>query len=392
MVLIAAFNWLIDPYGVFRAPVIDGVNRIKYGFNNHLRLAKAYALKISRPATVILGSSRAEASYDPAHPAFRQGPIYNLAISGASMYELFRYLQHAEAVHPLKEVVVALDFYMFNSDWKPPADFDENRLAVSASGKRNPYFAHEAFALLLSGDALSDSWWSLRHQSVPGVTYFANGLRDERFDIPGILAAGGHRRAFMANEEYFAGYGYSPRKRGYVVSDPRELRPAEWLRRLLAVCRDNGASVHLVMNPVHTRQHQLIADLGLRPQFEDWKRELVRIVGEDAAQHHTAPYELRDFAVIDAITAEEVPAPGDSQTRMRWYRESSHFTKALGDRVLERVLTGSGAQESFGRLLTPKNIEAHLRDDGARMALWRESHAEDVAEVARAVRRSRAGS
>ena len=60
---------------------------------------------------------------------------------------------------------------------------------------------------------------------------------------------------------------------------------------------------------------------------------------------------------------ETVPPAGDTTTRMKWYLEASHFTPALGEEVLNRLLA-SGAEQygpsDFGVRLTTNNLAAHL--------------------------------
>jgi len=386
MLPLAGFNWLIDPYGVFGAPEIEGVNRIKYGINNHLRLAKAHAVLREKPRTVILGSSRAESSFDPQHPDFRNRPVYNLALSGAGLYELYRYLQHAQGSQPLAEAVLALDFYMFNSDWPVQVDFDEQRLTVSADGRSNRALPGSRLALLLSWDALKDSLDSLRRQSAPGISYDTDGLREERYDIPAILNGGGHREAFIANEEYFLRYGYTPKSRGYTFADSRTGKDSfEWLKRILEHCRVHGIRLTVLINPVHARQYETIRAAGLWPQFEDWKRRLTEVFAEDASAHGLEPYALWDFGRYNALTTEAVPAAGDATTTMRWYRESSHFTRELGQLVLGQALTGkpppAPLPADLGVRFDASNVEAILARMREDQAKWAADHPQDVMEI-----------
>src|ERR1019366_2044658 len=69
-IALAGFNAFIDPYGYFAGPKISGINELALGFNHRLPLAKSLAVTRLRPASVILGNSRAETSYDPPHPGF----------------------------------------------------------------------------------------------------------------------------------------------------------------------------------------------------------------------------------------------------------------------------------------------------------------------------------
>ncbi len=382
---LAGFNALVDPYGVFGAPPIEGFNRFKYGFNHHQRIAKPHALERHSPATVILGSSRVASALDPEHPGFRHGPVYNLGIDATGIYEVYRLAQHAQAVRPLDEVVLAVDFYMFNADWPTQVDFDESRLAVTVDGAPNRNRIPELLSLLISGDVSGESWWSLRHQRDQETHYTALGRRDENNDDAQAFSRGGQRLVFQASEKRFVHYGYSPQGKGYLLHDKAGGSPFIWLRRLLDDCRARGTRVHLVINPVHARQYEVMAALGLWPAYQDWKRRVLATTLEEAAAHASAPYPLWDFGVINDITTESVPPLGDRVTMMHWYRESSHFRKVLGDRMLDRILAEPPATDApadgFGLRLTPDNIEAQLSLQARRFAEWQASHPGDVAEI-----------
>ncbi|HEX8962768.1 MAG TPA: hypothetical protein VF801_07170 [Rhodocyclaceae bacterium] len=390
LLALAGFNWLLDPYGVFDAPALPGINTVKHGYANHLRLAKAHAVARIRPRAVILGSSRAETAFDPGHPGFPVRPVYNLAMSGAGIYEMLRYLQHAESVRRLDLAVAVVDFFGFNAAWPVQPGFEESRLRATADGTPSGGSATDLLAALLSRDATADSWWELRHQRDGGTTYDPRtGLRDESFDAPAILAAGGYREAFRNNADYFVRYGYYPSKppRPFAFAD-RQADSFASFRRLMDTAHANGTRLILVIPPVHAEQLELIHVLGLWPLLEQWKRNLAGLVADDAARHPEArACELWDFSGYNDITLEPVPAAGDAVTRMHWYREGSHFTRAAGDLVLDRILGTPGRAYSgpkgFGIRLDRDNVEQVLAAARAGRERWLASHAEVAADVAR---------
>ncbi len=70
---------------------------------------------------------------------------------------------------------------------------------------------------------------------------------------------------------------------------------------------------------------------------------------------------------------------------MRWYLESSHYTKELGDLMLDCIFgyreTGYSKVEDFGLLLTSNNIEEHLRKISSDRQVYQDTHKGDVAEI-----------
>src|SRR5919199_4573654 len=87
--LIALLNIFIDPYKVMNSPIIVGINKVKPELNNHVRLFKAIEITRLETKMIVLGSSRSELGLNPNHPALSNyQPSYNLAITGANMYEV----------------------------------------------------------------------------------------------------------------------------------------------------------------------------------------------------------------------------------------------------------------------------------------------------------------
>lgn len=148
------------------------------------------------------------------------------------------------------------------------------------------------------------------------------------------------------------------------------------LRALLARCRQANMQLHLIIYPyAHTLE--LFRAVGLWNAFEDRKRKVTQVADEEAVASGSAQsFPLRDFSGYSPATIEDVPAPGDLQSEMRWYWEAGHFKKELGDLVLDQV---SGHHDprriirhGFGTLRTAANVEAHLTHRGAERECYNE--------------------
>ena len=114
-----------------------------------------------------------------------------------------------------------------------------------------------------------------------------------------------------------------------------------------------------------------IREAGIWPAFEDWKRGTVEILVEQAAKRGVDAYPLWDFTDFNTVTTEKIPDLSDTETVMQWFWEPSHFKKAAGDLVFNRVLdheSGSNpVPTDFGVKLSSHNIEdalAPIRNDG----------------------------
>ena len=376
LLLLAGINLFVNPYGYFDTPKIAGINELALGFNHRLPLAKALAVDHLRPASIVIGNSRAETGYDPEHPALGGRPSYNLAFGGANIQTVRRYVLEALAAGRLRHVVLVLDFSMFDpSVWKEETS-SEVLLTDGAGHRRGAWHEIKRFAtILLSGTALSDSWWSLAHQRKPVARYLPSGLRDDAADLDQVMREGGHHDAAVRAESSFLAAALrdldSPQGR---ASYRRAL--AE-LRDIVAVADAHGIRLTLVFNPVHARQNYLFEAAGLWPAYEQWKADMLAEAGRGKANV------LWDFSGVSSCTAESLPSKGDTSTRMRWYRETSHFRPALGNKVLDRI-GGLGADaecQEFGEVLVAETLPRSLAAQRKRLVEWIAGHSQDVAEI-----------
>jgi len=162
-------------------------------------------------------------------------------------------------------------------------------------------------------------------------------------------------------------------KTGMTTFDPYRFM----LRRAYA----EGTEMHLFTSPSHAATYQLFHAVDLYERYEFWLKELVRINEAEAARADTLPFPIWDFGYANSITVEPIPAIDDLRP-MRWYWESQHYRKALGDIVLDRIFDHADPARTlpsdFGVRLTSENIGAHLIRTRAALADWAAANAEIV--------------
>ena len=384
LLLVVCFNFIIDPYAVNNAIKIDGININKPEIASHLRMSKAYQVLHQKPLAIILGTSRAEFGLDPDHPGWSFQPTYNLNLSSGNIYEMLRYFQHANQINPLKQVVLALDFFQFNINGKNSPDFDENRLAVDLYGqqKNQGVILKDMLATLISLDALKSSIDTLSSQYQKPL-YLPNGLLDPETTTRGkLLHIIGARQVFINSERRY----FTKTYHNYTLSSPSQNASSfDHYRRLLTIAYEKNIDFRLLIGPSHARQFETIAAKGLWLTFEAWKRQLVEINEEQAEKAHSKPFHIWDFSGYNAYTTEEVPPLGDITQQMQWYWESSHYKKELGDLALDQIFNqnvpGRSIANDFGIQLSSDNINQHINSIRQARKRWRQSHPEDVAEI-----------
>ncbi len=150
LIISAIFNIVID--GVFASPEIQNINHIKPEKENLGRLYKVFDIRRTKPKVIFLGSSRVETGLDIAHPGLSPDLyVYNAGFQVGNTYEIMRYLEYAINQQPdLKQVILGIDFFMFNQYLVNRETFSELRL-------QEKYPLQDIINASLSIDALNSS-------------------------------------------------------------------------------------------------------------------------------------------------------------------------------------------------------------------------------------------
>ncbi len=373
-VAFAGFNWLVDPYKIWNAPNIHGINTAKSELAIHERIYKTVGLAQHPTNTVILGTSRSDIGLNPNHPALGQDAI-NLGISSQPYREtrmLFDWLHDRASV---KTFVIGLDFFASNSFFPEPGDFAVENFTNERRWK-----------LIFSGSTLVDSALTIHKRKVLlGDTWSEKGLRFWSDEY--VKNGGGHRKIMSESEKMFLTKIYlpSPSCSFDFASTSGKLPPLEEIRAVFVRAHREHIALKLLISPSHSRQWETLAAAGLWDKWEEWKQRLVQMNEEEAQRAGQQPFPLWDFSGYNSISTETVPVPGDAKSIMSWYFDSSHYTPATGDLVLDRIFNLNSPErtvpDDFGILLTSHNIAAHLASIRVAREHYRQTHSADVAEI-----------
>lgn len=384
---IAAFNWLIDPYAFFSSPGIKGINGVKTEADKLMRINKAYAVKRELPDTVIVGTSRA-LYLDSMHPVFKGTKSFNLALTSSSSYEVMRYIQHAHALSPLKSIIYGLDYDSFHG--LTQANFSEKRLSADSKGEyksRNLalYFSDLANAIFTL-DALKASIKTIKSQPVDGKSV----LTVEANMAERVRRKGGQRKMFMTEEfailsKSAKGIVSYPDCEDAAFSETLSLPDYRFFRTIVRQAYRYNVSFKMFISPVHARFNEVMCASGKWLSIEKWKRKIIDINDEEAELANKPPYPLWDFSGYNKFTAEAVPPEGDLNTVMRWYMEGTHYSKALGDVILNRIYGEEDPLEdrarAFGSIISSKNIEDHLKTTRDARESYIRLNGDDVTDI-----------
>ena len=372
--IIIAFNVVVDPYHVFDMPLVRGFNAHKGTGANQVWLTKAFEAKRTKAKTVLLGSSRVEVGLDAFSSAWpkEDRPVYNLGIAAATPYSQFRYLQEWMANSSPETVVIGVDFEFFlnmiEAQHKTAGDF-ESRLAVKSDGSPNlgaDYHQILDFTqIALSYDALADSVGTLAKnlEGDPSDTAGGNYPEEE------FIEERRRTTAFALMEwydvinvrRYYGGFNR------FAMSD---------LGDILDLCELHGTRAIVYIHPMPADSLEVIDLLGYWPVFEEWKRELLKLVSQYPHRKTASGVELWDFSDFDAFSTESVRP---DRLDLQWFWESWHYRRALGDLIIKRLFDKSDV--SFGAALTEANMESHLAAIRARKREYRVNHKADFDRV-----------
>jgi len=335
--IVGGLNYVVDPYALNEKNVI---NKPKIQQRKKMRLIKAMKTERIKPASICLGTSRAEYGYDPAHSYF-SNPSYNLATVASSMYENRLYFEHSLKQGKLKKVLLVADYIMFNDDTqKAVQDFET-------------YFEGEnIYGLLFSMDVLKDSLLTIiggEHSS----TYSTDGQREQKYHLRIILKDGGHLKAFKKWERK----SYKDYQANYTYGDTRKKSFPDF-EEIIRLCYENNIELDIIFGPSHIRQWEALNYYFGYGKWLKWKKDVVLSANKIAKQLNKKQFRIMDFSVYHKLTAEKVPT--DKNTTMKYYMEASHYRNELGLIVLDR-LTGKSEYKDFGVELNLQNINAHLK-------------------------------
>lgn len=340
VLFVGGVNYIVDPYGIYKTNIFQN----KPEQDKNIRLAKVVKVEEFKPFSISLGTSRTEYGYDPNHEYFSK-PSYNLAVSGASLYENRLYLEHAIKQGNLKEVILVADWIMFNTKFMTKSyDFEDS------------FNIENIYKQLFSVDLFRSSLNTIIKQKIKSP-YLENGQRDWYINQKYIDNEGGHFKLMNKDEKgYYRNSNYNFNSNIYQDTKKDSF---EDFRKILELCYQNNIKLDIVFGPSHIRQWEAYDYYQDIETWYKWKKDVVLFVEKIAVEQQQTPYRVMDFSVYHELTAETVPT--NPKEKMKYHWEASHYKKELGDIVLDRLLDISPYKD-FGVELNIQNIDNHIQN------------------------------
>lgn len=392
--LVAAINIVVDPYLLFDAPKINGLNDRKPSAQINDRKMKQYDA-VRRPAnTLVMGSSRVEIGFNPLSGSWRaeDQPVYNLGLAGSDPAVDAHYLRHVIAsqlsVDLPNTLIIGLDFESFLYPPSPAGVQFEGlsgapatSLKVNANGQRNPHRTLQTIKdfvqSTLSVDAFLASVTTVFYShSRTGVTIDERGWMNESVFDEASRANGVAALFLHKNVETVRQYGSSNLALRQTADG--SLYDLGAIRELIGIGNAINANVIFFIQPAHADRWEIFDRLGYWDDIERWKSGLVDLIDEE--QKSGAKVELWDFASYQPYVQESLPSDSDLASNLTWFWEPAHYRTALGNVMIAKMRDVNSPIE-FGVKLTHGNLREWLLKIRADRDKYRSSKPEEVARI-----------
>jgi len=358
LALIAAINWLANPYGAWPVSAIDSI----YSKGAAERVATPYRVRAEQPAVMLVGSSRV--IYGMKIDQGERDGVLNAGLFGANLDEMAAVVETGLGNPRLKRVIWALDFFAFDQNLAGAID-SKTRLRLQGSQRL------KIMETLLSLDALD-----LSRRMLVRALYGRRNLpvlraapipwtQDEIRTEFARAAKGDLSQTSRSMIEAQVGY-WIPIYSKYRWSDSRMALFSE----VVARARRAGIDVIMFIPPLSAYELEALRQSGQWQAFQRWKR-MIAAVG---------PY--WDFSGYNQI-ADEADL----------FSDVAHYRPVVGFTILRRLLgddcarCGERAQHVLdsGLRAEPATIDRMLATQEERKAafLSRESPVSKMVEELR---------
>ena len=384
LLAVGLLNYLADPFSIFQSQRISGFNEKKVDFVKYLRLTKARLITLRKPDALIIGSSRTGYGLSPNHLGFSEHNTFNLGLADVSMTEAVQYLQHAHNIKTLKKVVFALDFRLF---YKNNQNSTISKLRLANNGTTNTEYwqawLNDYFSALFSYDSLKASLRMIRYQ---------------KWETNNLLENGMWLRQRIGFDHYqaFRRYNINTIKRTDIppINNLLSKRAAETLhqyRVFVRYCYQHQIKLYLLFSPSHAWHWETLRDIGAWPAFQYFKQQLTLINEQEAKQFNQRAFPFWDFSGYNHYSTEPAPLLPDSHYYSKWFWETIHYHKQLGDLMLDRIfgLNANNANDyPFGVHLTNTNLASHEAQQTQDHYDYQATHPDDIRIIQKLIKQA----
>lgn len=360
----AILSLTVDPWRINNSPLaIDSFDPYRE-ISETVRTGKAALANKGGWETVIIGSSRMEIAFDPAHPAFKDQLSVNLAMAAATLTETVPVAHYALDRNPeIRTILFGIepgDLHN-NSDSRKFTDF------YNSPFSDNNRSIERTINQVIGGRSLANSIATIRNRSA-GVVPKRNQL--------GLWIQPAYPPDLRAYVENAFALGHKVTGENWNLR-PQDLRSekVESLTRLIDRIRAAGIDLHLVIPAQHALK--MIHPTEDVPTTMPWEADLLELVrickNSNAKPSKAPPVKLWNFLLFNKYTCAQIPAADAEKRQLTDWTDFSHAKTSIGNQAIDVMFSdGSdkdGTHRKIGRNLLLGDWKKH-------QSSWIEAHRE----------------
>lgn len=319
--LLAGFNWLVDPFGLFGDPVFDWYS---YNMTQNPRAAKIAWLDdhFDDYDSYLIGCSATSSYPVETLNRYYNASFFNMIMYGADLQDVEQSCRYVLEHDDCRNIIISLylDNGLYYDDETDPYTYSMHAKAdgscVAAYYLRY-LFAKPTYAIDKLVSLRDDTFLKQSFDAFDPVTGAYDKLAR---DIEPI----GSTEDYLAAYPVFASYPQS------CLNLDKIQQTADCLQRIVQMCENAGVSLTVVHAPVYY------------DYFNDFSPD-------EILAYYQALAEVTDFwdFSMSSVSCE-----------MRYFYDATHFRNCVGDMAIARIFGDDGVYipEDFGNYITSENV------------------------------------
>ena len=370
---VGTFNYVVDPYVIYSFATANEEKLNRLDQFSYMRLSKPWHLDQIKPNALVIGTSRT-GRVSPEHSAWSNLNPYNSSIPGMTMYEMSRFIQHAQSLNSVQELILGLDFEQTLRPlpvYRP--GFEENRFLGSPKVNKLSKYTQKAIDIvetLFSASSLSRSVSAITGTGYAGRKYFLDGTWQTTSKF--LRGEGGYK---------FIGAEIVKTHKNFELDIEENMRILE---EILRSAYANKINTRIFITPVHVAIIDLWYFLGHKENWEIFHQKLIDVNIRVAQDYNAAPYPIWVFNNLPGVVDE--PVLKGPRAAEAWFKDGVHFRRELGGKIFSSMVLPAKQQQAppFGMQLNADNKETYFKEVNHLISEWQKSQPV-VAEKMRAL-------
>ncbi len=344
-IFIVSFNAIIDPPRMFHDSWFARIPT--QGVQEHVTVPQRIRVA-SNIGTLILGSSTARyivpdvnnriRKFKGLENSFVNRPVFNAAISAATIQTAVDVFSHSVALHDIKEAIYVLPFDGLNANAhkKRQRDYDP----ADYNGRFGIKDLVRILSILWSPELTRASFLTVTENFLPKEFPLSFGNKSKSFD-------GFHRWKNNFLEWYYPGY-----YRDMKITENETNK----IEELINIAQQRTISFSIIIPPLHPIQMEMIFDIGI---FEQYVKHL-RVITEIADKFNISLVAFNPYhAALSENYFEHKNEKRESDAPA--FYDGAHFNEFIGYEMTRFLKAGkSQLGPGFGLFLSPERVEGYI--------------------------------